>query len=84
MLLNHASTPRRRADLTLFSFLAIGVVVALLIGVLGRSVWLAMLVGVAPSVLLGALAWFRIRRGRCGGCQFCPMRKPGSCGMPAE
>jgi uncharacterized membrane protein len=81
---NHASPLRRRADLTLISFLAIGAVVALLIGVLGRSVWLAMLVGVAPSLLLGALAWIRIRRGRCGGCQFCPMRKPGSCGMPAE
>jgi hypothetical protein len=84
MFTNTATYPRRRADLTLLSFLVLGMAVALVVGVLGRSFTLAVLLGLAPGLLLGAIAWFRIKRGGCGGCQFCPMRKPGSCGMPAD
>ena len=81
MFLNLATHPRRRADLTLLSFMMLGLAVAIVVGVLGRSAILAVLLGLAPGLLLGGIAWFRIRR---GGCQFCPMRKPGSCGMPAD
>lgn len=84
MFLNLATHPRRRADLTLLSFMMLGLAVAIVVGVLGRSAILAVLLGLAPGLLLGGIAWFRIRRGGCGGCQFCPMRKPGSCGMPAD
>jgi len=84
MFLNFATHPRRRADLTLLSFMMLGLAVAIVVGVLGRSAILAVLLGLAPGLLLGGIAWFRIRRGGCGGCQFCPMRKPGSCGMPAD
>lgn len=84
MFTNTATYPRRRADLTLLSFLLLGIGVALVVGFLGRSLTLAVLLGLAPGLILGGIAWFRIKRGGCGGCQFCPMRKPGSCGMPAE
>jgi len=84
MLPNPATHPRRRADLTLLSFLALGMAVALVVGVLSHSFVLAVLLGLAPGLLLGGVAWFRIKRGGCGGCQHCPMRKPGSCGMTAD
>ncbi len=84
MFPNLATHPRRRADLTLLSFMLLGLAVAIVVGVLGRSAVLAVVLGLAPGLLLGGIAWFRIRRGGCGGCQFCPMRKPGSCGMPAD
>ena len=84
MFPNLATQPRRRADLTLLSFMLLGLAVAIVVGVLGRSAVLAVVLGLAPGLLLGGIAWFRIRRGGCGGCQFCPMRKPGSCGMPAD
>lgn len=84
MFTNTATYPRRRADLTLLSFLLLGIGVALVVGFLGRSLPLAVLLGLAPGLILGGIAWFRIKRGGCGGCQFCPMRKPGSCGMTAD
>ena len=84
MFTNTATYPRRRADLTLLSFLLMGIGVALVVGFLGRSLPLAVLLGLAPGLILGGIAWFRIKRGGCGGCQFCPMRKPGSCGMTAD
>ena len=84
MFTNTATYPRRRADLTLLSFLLLGIGVALVVGFLGRSLPLAVLLGLAPGLILGGIAWFRIKRGGCGGCQFCPMRKPGSCGVTAD
>lgn len=80
----HHTQPRRRADMTFLLFTVIGLAVTLVVAVVGRNVWLGLALGMVPGLIMGAVAWSRIRKGGCGGCQFCPMRRPGSCGMPAE
>ena len=75
---------RRRADLTFASFLAIGFGLTVVVGLLTGGVLLALAVGLTPGVVLGGIAWFRIRRGGCGGCQFCPVRTMDKCGQLAE
>jgi len=80
----HHTSPRRRADLTFLLFMVIGITVTLIVALLGRNVLLGLAVGFAPGLILGGIAWWRISRGGCGGCQFCPLRRPGSCGLPAE
>ncbi len=50
--------------MTLLAFAGVGVAVAAIVIVLSGNLLLGLAYGLAPGLLLGALAWLRVVRGR--------------------
>jgi hypothetical protein len=57
------STPPLPAGLAFFAFLAVGIIVWAVVSVLSGTLKLGLLYGLAPGLVLGALAVLRLRRG---------------------
>ncbi len=57
-------TPKyKQASATAYAFGAVALVVTVVVSLLTGNVWLGLLYGLVPGLLLGALAWVRISKG---------------------